>query len=830
MISRLLFAIPFYVLIHPFVFAQPKQISSSGNILQQLEKLNTLGSVLYIAAHPDDENTQLISYMANGMHLRTGYLSATRGDGGQNLIGTEIKESLGVIRTQELLSARKVDGGEQFFSRAIDFGYSKDPDETFNKWNREEVLKDFVWVIRKFRPDVIVTRFNIKPGTTHGHHTASAILAKEAFQLSHDSTAFPDQLDYIDTWEVKKIFWNKSNWFYRRTNQSFDPDDFIKIDVGQYNSYLGQSYTEISARSRSMHKSQGFGRVGTRGSDFEYLEQWGGDRTEEIFEGIDISWDRLSGSEKIKYQIKEAMLNFDPKDPSLMLPNLLEARKEIEKLQDKFWKKIKLKEIDEIILAATGTFIEFISDQPTYAAGDSINIDLEVINRSQIDISLASVSFSRWNDNYLYEIKLVNNQVTSLNYSLLLSKRVAISNPYWLSEPSEEGMYRVANPDMIGLSENAPVIVAKVALKIEDQFLNFEMPVTFKESDRVKGEVYTPLAITPAVMVNLDKKALIYPDLKAKQVSVVVVSGKPSQSGKVSLEVPINWRVEPQYHEFSIDQKGEEQVFNFSLFPSKEAGVASIKAIATINGVDFDKGQEIINYDHFPQQMWFPQSETKVVKLDLKKNGSRIGYIMGAGDEVPYALEQMGYSVEQLEKENINGTYLKRFDAVILGIRAFNTLDWLSYKNKELFEYTENGGTVIVQYNTFGTVTKEIAPYSIKISRDRVAVEEAEVRFLNKKHEVLNLPNKITSSDFDGWVQERGLYFSDEYDANFESVLSMNDPNETPKDGSLLIAKHGKGFYIYTGISFFRELPAGVPGAFRLMANLISIGNNTKDK
>lgn len=830
MIKRILIASFLFAHLLQNTVAQISKSKSSGDILQMLEKLNTIGSVLYIAAHPDDENTQLISYFANGLHLRTGYLSATRGDGGQNLIGTEIKESLGVIRTQELLAARAIDGGEQFFSRAVDFGYSKHPDETFNKWEKEKVLEDFVWVIRKFKPDVIVTRFNTSPGTTHGHHTASAILAKEAFALSNDSSAFPDQLASVDLWEVKKIFWNASTWFYRRTNQEFNPDEFVKLDVGAYNTYLGKSYTEISALSRSMHKSQGFGRVGSRGSEYEYLKQWEGEESVEVFDGIETSWSRIKGGEQVQYHLEQAFLRFDPKEPELIVPDLLMARKEINQIANDHWRKIKLREVEEIILAVTGTFLQFTSEQSEYAPGDSITISFEAINRSNADIKLSGVSFSRWSDNYIYQIDLANNQTTSFNYSLNFSKRTPISQPYWLQESSTEGMYDVRDPEIIGFPENSPLIVGKVSLKIEDQFINYNIPVIYKRSDRVKGEVIAPISITPPIMVNLDKNALIYSSDEPKEVSVVLIAGSSDQAGQVSLDVPNGWKCIPELQDFSIMQKGGEETYTFMLYPPKEAEVSIISAKAIVGDQTFVLGKEIIEYDHFPKQIRFPKAATKVVKLDLKKKGSRVGYIMGAGDKVPSALEQMGYNVSFLGKDKVTSANMKQFDAVIVGIRAFNTLDWLSYRNEELFAYAEKGGTVIVQYNTSGVVTDELAPYPLKISRDRVSVEDAEVRFLVKKHEVLNRPNKITNQDFEDWVQERGLYFPNEWDEKFEAVISASDPGETPKDGSLLIAEHGEGYYIYTGLSFFRELPAGVPGAFRLMANLISIGKNNKTK
>ena len=803
--------------------AQAPKPPQTGDVLQMLEKLNTVGSVLYIAAHPDDENTQMISYFANGMHLRTAYLSATRGDGGQNLVGTEIRESLGIIRTQELLAARRVDGGEQFFSRANDFGYSKDPDETFNKWDKEKVLADFVWVIRKFRPDVIVTRFNIAPKTTHGHHTASAILAKEAYALSGDPKAYPEQLQFVDTWQVKKMFWNTSTWFYRRSGQTFDPEGFVKVDVGGYNPHMGESYTEISARSRSMHKSQGFGRGGARGSEYEYLEQWGGEETEDIFGGIDLTWGRLDGGDSILYYLNEARLNFNPRQPAQVVPLLLEARKYIAKLKDDFWKGIKLKEVDETIVAALGAYLELCADQSEYAPGDSIAISFEGVNRSGLDVTLAGVSFSRWSDSYVYGIKMGNNQVTKLNYNLVFSPRVRVSNPYWLEMKGTEGMYTVSKQEQIGMAENAPEITAKVILKVDRAFIEVERPVVYKRVDRVDGEIYTPLSITPRVMVNVDSKALVYASNEPKPVEVRVIAGADSLSGTVKLDAPKDWKVIPVSQAFSLTQKGEEQVFSFELLPPNNAASVVVEASAIIEGKTYNLGKEQINYDHIPKQTRFPAAQTTAVRLDLLKRGEKIGYLMGAGDEVPYCLEQIGYQVDLLSKDDISAARLKKYDAVILGIRAFNTVDWLSFKNKELFEYAKAGGTVIVQYNTMGTVTQELAPYPFKLTHDRVAVEDAAVKIVKPNHPVLNVPNKISKTDFEGWVQERGLYFATDWDSHFETVISSHDPGETDKEGSLLIAKYGEGYYIYTGISFFRELPAGVPGAYRLLANMIAL-------
>lgn len=795
----------------------------TGDIYQRLHKLNTLGSVLYIAAHPDDENTQLIAYCSNELHLRAGYLSATRGGGGQNLIGTEIQEELGIIRTQELLAARNLDGGEQFFARAIDFGFSKHPDETFSKWNKQEVLADFVWVIRKFRPDVLITRFSLEPGVTHGHHTASAILAMEAFKLSGDSTAFTEQLKYVRPWQPKRIFWNASPFFYRNPAE-LETDRFIKLDIGVYNPYFGKSYNEIAAESRSMHKSQGFGRAGSRGQDFEYLQQLGGAKTSTMLDGINTSWERLPGTKLIGKYAQQALHDFQPANPSASVPLLLRLRTEILKIKDVYWKEIKLKEVNELLVAVTGTFIEFTAKDASYSPSDSIAIQLEAVNRSRIPMTLERISFSSWATTYNAGKSLVENVPLVITYKELLSAKTAISNPYWLQRDWKEGIYDIDDLAVIGRAQNKPEIRANVRLRIQDQILDLVLPVVFKESDRVKGEVYAPLVMEPDVMVNIDQKALVFPDKAPKDIKVTLVAGQDEISGKLMLKIPTGWSVKPQSYDFVMIKKSEEHDFIFQLAPPEGSSAGTLSAVAAAAGQNFSRGVHIINYDHIHRQTWFPKAETNVVHVDMQRKGQRIGYIMGAGDEVPYSLQQMGYTVDMLGKNDVEPSRLAKYDAVVIGVRAFNTVDWLAYKNQMLFDYAKNGGVVIAQYNTTGTVTDQLAPYALTLSGSRVTVENAEVRILAATHAVLNYPNKITQGDFEGWVQERGLYFPSKWDPAFEAIISSNDPGEAPLNGSILVARHGKGYYVYTGISFFRQLPAGVPGAYRLFANMISLG------
>lgn len=814
--SSLLIALSFQT------FAQESNPYSPGAIRQKLEKLNVLGSVLYVAAHPDDENTRLIAYYANEELMRTGYLSATRGDGGQNLIGPEIREELGLIRTQELLAARRTDGGQQFFSRANDFGYSKDPEETFNIWNRDQVLADFVWTFRKFRPDVVITRFN-SDGRTHGHHTASAILAREAFELSGDESAFPEQLDYVETWQPKKLFWNTGWWWFR--DSGGDTTNLKTLDVGQYNPLLGESYPEIAAKSRSMHKSQGFGSSGSRGEQIEYLEQWGGDEAESVFGGIDTSWERVTSSKEVAFFINKAIESYDDRNPSTIIEPLMGARNALEKVEDVFWKEVKQKEIEDLIVAASGLYISLRANEPNYAVGDSIAIALEVVNRSDAEITLDEVLFENWPNPISFNAPLLNNKPFTSEMNFQLPKSMNFSHPYWLREEGELGMYEVRDQMQIGKPENDPAIKAEVIISLGEEKIKLDVPVVYKRTDPVDGEITEPLTIGPPVMINVSAGVLVFGDNKAKSVDVRVIAGKKNCVGSVSIDAPTGWTISPSKSDFDLTQKGEEQLFTFTIIPPAEASEGYVRARATIDGKTYQKGLSVIDYDHIPKQTLYPDSKVKVVRVDLQKKGNLIGYIEGAGDAIPSNLEQVGYQIDILNKDDVLVENLKKYDAIILGIRAFNTVEWLSYKNSELFEYVRQGGNLIIQYNTsHRLVTQEIAPFNLKLSRDRVAVEEARVEILAFDHPVMKGPNRITEKDFEGWVQERGLYFPDEWSEEFIPILKSNDPGESPKTGGLLVAKYGKGFYVYSGYSWFRELPAGVPGAYRIFVNLISLG------
>ena len=818
------------------LFAQRPERLNSAEIYQAIEKLNVLGSALYVAAHPDDENTRLISWLSNDQHMNTAYLSLTRGDGGQNLIGTQIEELLGVIRTQELLAARRIDGGTQMFSRANDFGFSKNPDETLKMWNRDEVLSDVVWAIRKWQPDVIVNRFDHNSaGKTHGHHTASAMLGFEAFDLAANPKIYPEQLKYVQVWQPKRLFFNTSWWFYG-SQEKFDAADkskMVALDDGTYLPLLGKSIGEIAAESRSMHKSQGFGSVGSRGENMEYLDLLKGDMPDkpgDIFAGINTTWTRVAGGAPIGEILKKVQSDFRFDNPSASVPMLMQAMQKIEALPFGYWKGVKLAEIKRVITNCLGLFVEATASDFSATPGQEVNLTLEAINRSGVSCVLQSVRYQPLGLDSTLTAPLTSNKDFSFKKKFNLPANLPYTSAYWLAENWAIGMYTVKYQVLRGLPETAHTFKVEFTFLIENQPFTLEREVVYKKDDDVKGEVYRPFEVTPPVFVNMTEEALLFADAKPRAVSVVVKSGAPNTSGTVSLDVPKGWRAEPAAIDFNLKLKGEEQTVAFQVFAPSVNGEGKITPVATVNGQRYDKSLVSIEYDHIPAQTLLLPAEAKVARTDLKLAGNHIAYIMGAGDKVPASLRQAGHTVDLLEDRDITLDNLKKYDAVVIGIRAYNTVERLKFHQQKLFDYAKQGGTVVVQYNTAGTLIpdSEITPFRLKISRDRTTVEEAEMRFLAPDHEVLNSPNKITSKDFDGWVQERGLYFPNEWGPEFTPILSCNDPGEPARDGSLLVAKYGEGYYVYTGLSFFRELPAGVPGAYRLFANLIGLGKKTK--
>ena len=805
--------------------AMPVAPLPAGEILQELRSFREAGSVLYVAAHPDDENTRLIAFLARGRGYRTGYLSVTRGDGGQNLIGTELRDSLGLIRTQELLAARRVDGGYQFFTRANDFGFSKAYRETLSVWNRDQVLADMVRTIRTFQPDVLITRFSPEPGTTHGHHTASAILALEAFKLAADPAAFREELGQLPPWQAKRVLWNTGPSGASRTGQSASPT-VLRLEVGGFNPLLGESYGEIAARSRTMHKSQGFGSVGTRGTAYEHFQVLAGEpATKDILDGIDTSWARFAGGAEIRTLAEAALKNFNAQDPAASVPALLEIRQRLASLPASGVATDKRVQLDRILASCLGLHWETVVPQAEAVPGETLKLRHTLIARNNFPV--------RWISTRYAETKAELPVVTDLTPNLPLNKETtqplppttALSQPYWLRGDGTTGMFAVADPALIGRPENPPAFPIEHVLEVGGQTLVLADEPVQVIDDSVKGEIRRRLDVIPPVSLAFVQSLELFSPGVARKVAVELSAARADSAGTLRLEAPTGWQLSPASHPFTLSGVGERTQLTFTVTPPATATTADLVAVANMNGASYRNRRIDIRYDHIPPQLLQPPAMLKAVSLDLQIRGKTVGYLPGAGDLVAESLMRMGYAVTLLTGADLTADRLRAFDAVVLGIRAFNTRTDLAPQLPALFAYAEAGGTVIVQYNTTADLpAAKLAPYDLKISRERVTDENADVTLLAPDHPALTTPNKITPADFAGWVQERGLYFPNQWAEPFTPLISSADAGEKQLSGGLLVAKHGKGWFVYTGYSWFRQLPEGVPGAYRLFANLVSLG------
>jgi LmbE family N-acetylglucosaminyl deacetylase len=803
----------------------PDQMNAS-EIQLALQKLNVLGRVLYIAAHPDDENTNLMAFWSNGSLYDAAYLSVTRGDGGQNILGPELGERLGVIRTEELLDARRIDHAQQFFTRANDFGFSKTAAETMRFWNHDKILADVVWVIRNFRPDVIVTRFSPEDDKTHGHHTASAILAQEAFSAAADPNRFPEQLAFVKPWQATRLVWNTSPFFFTNRNLPFDPTGLTVLEAGGYNPLLGKAYTELAAASISMHKSQGVGGLPRRGARKEYFKPLKGQPvTSSLFEGVDTSWSRVPNSESVVTEIRQIISKFNPADPAASVPDLFKLRQTMSEIHDGFWIGEKKAELDKIIAACLGLHVEASTAIETFTPGQTAAIKLEAINRSNLPVTLQELRFPNTGDSSKIDAALPSNELVTKDLSCKIPNDAPYSQPYWLRKPGTLGTFAVDDQKLIGLPENPPALPVEIVLQVNGQEVRYIVDTKYRTADAVAGELPRPLVIAPPVFVNVADSVFVFPTNQPKPVSVRVTAATGAVKGELKLAAPQGWEISPASIPIDLKAANAEMVATFSVKPPNQNSEGTLRAIVSIDGRDYSLQRVRISYPHIGVQTLMPPAEVKLVRADIRKSSDRIGYIPGAGDDVPESLRQIGYSVKILSEPEITAKNLAQFSAVVLGIRAYNTQDRISNWLPELFDYVKNGGLAIVQYNTTADLkTNQFGPYPLEISRDRVTDENTPVRVLAPKSPLMNIPNKITPKDFDGWVQERGLYFPNKWDAAYSPILSCNDPKEKPLDGGLLVAKSGKGFFVYTSYSWFRQLPAGVPGAYRLFANMLSLG------
>jgi LmbE family N-acetylglucosaminyl deacetylase len=805
---------------------QTPATASSADIYMQLKKLNVLGSVLYIAAHPDDENNGLLPYLAKEKLYRTAYLSLTRGDGGQNLIGPEQGIELGMIRTQELLAARRIDGAEQYFSRAYEFGFSKNSAEALRIWDHDKILSDVVWVIRQSQPDVIIKRFPPDARAGHGHHAASSILADEAFVAAADPKRFPEQFKYgVKPWQAKRIMWNTFNFGGNNTTS----DDQLKIEVGGYNALLGKSYGELGGEARSMHKSQGEGRPRRRGQILEFFTTTGGEPAKnDLMDGIIYDWKRLEGGEKIQTMINNITSTFKFEKPELSVPALVKLYQSIKALPESNWRNKKLEETQNIIEACAALFTEATTNQQDVVQGDVFNINFFMNKRSNANVSVKNIRLEGFDTSF--SAALENNQNVTFNKTLPVSANKNISQPYWLQYPLLEGSFDVRDQTLIGKAQNDPSFTATFTVSIDGVDFTINRPVQYKVTDPVKGELYQPVAVLPKVELNYVKENLV--SLNGNPVKALLhfrANLRDTSSYNIIQHYSKNWSADLPSIKYTPGNNPEN--YASTTFTSTSKNINTTEPVTMTSGDGkYDGYTKVIAYDHIPTITYFPKAKANLVKVEIKTAGKNIGYIEGAGDKVPDALMAMGYNLTFLNEYDITDDNLKNFDAVVVGVRAYNIYEYLTNKNEVFKRYVENGGNMIVQYmksNQVGLRRINVGPYPFSVSTgSRVTEENAKVKFLLPGHPALTYPNKITDKDFEGWVQERSTYQVDQSDEHYEKLLAMNDTGEKEGNGSLAIAKYGKGNFVYVGLVLFRQLPAGVPGAYRLMANLIGLPKN----
>jgi LmbE family N-acetylglucosaminyl deacetylase len=810
-------------------FSQTTAPSPVSGILQDLDSFREMGSVLYVAAHPDDENNQLIAYLAGGRHYRTAYLSLTRGDGGQNVLGPELGDELGIIRTEESLAAGHIDGARPYFSRARDFGFSKDYGETLNIWDRKAVVGDIVRVIREFRPDVVVTRFSLIPGGTHGHHTASAMLALEAFKMAGDPSAYPEQLrEGLTVWQPKRILWNVGGFQGGETNGTA----LVRMNTGGTDSVTGEPFAEIADHSRSMHKTQGFGNFtsfrGSSGPRYESFELLSGiPATGDILDGVNDTWSRVPDGAPVGEQADDVIAKFDPQNPAASVPTLLKIKKRLAGLgTDDPVVNEKRQLLDHIIQECLGLNVETTIPRAEVVPGETLNLHLSAtIQSSIVPVHWVAARYPSIKAKFVVDANLSTNETISRDSTETLPDNTPVSQPYWLRESQAPGMFRVDDPGLIGRPENPPVFPIEQVFDVDGQTLIVPDQPVQVNADRAKGKSRQLEVISP-VTLSLASGVELFAPAAARPMTVTVTAARPDVSGILRLNAPSGWEVSPATQSFHLAAAGDQAQFTFTVTAPSQPATASITAEAEIDGKRYDNGRVVINYPHIPLLLLQPRAEFKAVCLTIDIRAHNIGYLPGAGDSVAQSLEEMGCQVTTLTGADLTPERLKTFDAVVIGVRAFNVRTDLVSNLPGLFTYVQRGGNVIEQYNRPGRdlKTDQLAPYSLDLSNDRVTDPSAPMTFLAPDHPVLNTPNKITSADFDGWTQERGTYYPDEWDDHWTPIFACNDAGEAPLKGSLLVAPFGKGYFVYTGLGFFRQLPAGVPGAYRLFANLVSLG------
>ena len=794
---------------------------NAGMLAHALDRLAGTARVLFVAAHPDDENTRLLAYLANARHVTAAYLSMTRGGGGQNLIGSEQGELLDVLRTEELLAARALDGARQRFTRMRDFGYSKSAAETLAIWDHEQALADVVWVLRTFQPDVVIVRFDEQP-PNHGHHTASAILAREAFTAAADATRFPEQLrGGVTPWQATRLVLNVPTW-----RAGPPPADALPLDVGLYDARLGVGYADLAAHSRSQHKSQGFGVAGERGALIErFVPLAGTPPTADILDGVALGWQRFGAAGAPVARALDAARGALRRDePEHAVPALLDAQAALAALPDTPRVLDARADLAPIIAAAAGLFVRATATQPGVVPGGEVTLRVEIAQRRPARLTLRAVEFSGAAAQRLDE-PLALNAKRELTQAVRIAADAPVSTPYWLAEPALRGRQVVRDARLIGLPQGPPALAVTVTLAADERLVRLPVPVRYAWTDPVQGERTRPFLIVPPATLTPARAAVLLPNGQPATVTLRVRAGQDALRGEVSLPLPAGWRAAPPRQPVSLAQLGDETTVSFTVSAPPGAAPIEIAPRLDADGRVWAFREDVIDYPHIPMQVVLQPVTLRLVPLTLRLPPGPIGYVAGSGDTVAEDLAHAGFAVEALDDATLRDGALDRYAAIVVGIRAYNTRPAVPAAHARLMDYVAGGGTVVVQYNTnnrLAALEESVGPYPLTIGRERVTDETAAMTPVDPAHALLHAPNAITAADFDGWVQERGLYFAAQWDDAYQPLLQAADAGEAPLRGGVLVAEHGRGRYVYTGLAFFRQLPAGVPGAYRLFANLLA--------
>ena len=828
---------------------------------QALKRLDVIASVLHTGAHPDDENSALLAWLARGQGVRTAYLSATRGEGGVNLIGSELFETLGVIRTEELLAARRLDHAEQFFTPNYEFGFSKSADDTYTKWNHDQILGDFVRVIRDFRPEIIVSRFTGTPRDGHGHHQVAGLITQEAFKAAADPNRFPE---YGKPWQAKKLYLNgmdndpnnPNNQNNAQNNQNNQPG--IRINVGEFDSVLGRSYNQIAIEGRSMHRSQGQGGAQEQGPRQTRLQltQKAVNVSDDapFFSGVLYRLSDLSQLDSslsadvagLEQRISAIRQKVNLTRPADIVADLSAALADLERIRAKstnehvrFLLDKKEDDFQEALRIASGLTIDVLASDDTVVPGQEFNLTISVTNGGPYNFpELRAVTDLPPGWEAVYDNStgsLEPGQRLDQKYKVKVSNGADFTQPYWLRQPRRGDRFVWPSVPAGTLPSDEVLLPTRAEVKYQGTTIVMKKSAEFRRVDRTYGEQRTTPKVVPALSVTISPDIAIVPlkGSRQKEFTVTIENQNPAAAAaEVHLVTPAGWTVSPASRSVNLSRQGEKASLQFMVSVSSAAGDFAIQAVAKSGTQELKIGYTAVAYPHIQTRYVYSAAQSKVEVIDVATTVSSVGYVEGTGDAIPDALRQLGINVTVLSPKDIATADLSKFRTIVLGVRAYAIRDDLRAYNKRLLDYVASGGTLIAQYNRGNEVGNlQIGPYPFTMpnvnqnNADRVTHEEAPVRILDPAHSLLTVPNKITESDFDGWIDERGTYFLRTWDSRYVPLLETHDPGEPPREGGLVVGKYGRGTYIYTGLSFFRELPAGVKGAYRIFANLVSVEN-----